>query len=202
MQIRLFDPRLDIQRVTELYCQCFAEPPWHERFDPTELRQSFEELVAWPEAIFLVGCQDDVVVAGAIGYATCRKRDISELVGDKDRAGFYVAELFVDSSMRKRGICARMNTMLLRLAWDFGFRRCSVRTSIDQPVIQRLFVGKLKFEIVAEEDVVSTKWIDGVEQDVPDKRIVMTGVIPDYDEAQRQLEANIGRSGCNPRWDE
>lgn len=61
-----------------------------------------------------------------------------------------------------------------------------------QTAVQHLFVARLGCGIVARQDVVSTKWIDGVEQQVPDTRVLMTGSIPDYraqnlfDEAARE----------------
>ena len=181
MQIRLFNPVTDMARVVELYQACFAEPPWNERYDPVELEAEFREMFAWPDAIFLVMESDGVVIAGAIGFNVCRKHDVCERIPDEDRNSFYVAELFVDPMGRQRGVCRKMNEALLQIAWRFGFRRASVRTSEAQTIIQHLFVDGMRFLIVNTQEVVSTKWIDGEEQQVPDRRVLMVGEIPGYD---------------------
>ncbi len=179
MTIRLIDPTRDMDRAIELYQTCFAEPPWNERFDEGELRAEFMEKLSWPDAIFLVAEDDDgQVIGGALGFHVCRKPDVCERIPDVDRNSFYVAELFVDPDARVRGVCRKMNSALLELARRFGYSRASVRTSVEQGIIRHLFVGGLEFTVVARQDVVSTKWIDGVEQQVPDTRVLMCGAIP------------------------
>ncbi len=181
MLVRPFNPATDMARVIELYQTCFAEPPWHERFNAGELEDEFREMLAWPDSIFLVMESDKVVMAGAIGFHVCRKRDVCERIPDGDRNSFYVAELFVDPTTRQHGVCRKMNEALLRIAWRFGFRRASVRTSEAQGIIQHLFVDGMHFRIVNRQDVVSAKWIDGKECQVPDRRVLMVGEIPIYD---------------------
>ena len=195
MKIQLFDLTRDLAAIRDLYAACFAEPPWCERFDMNELDAWFTEMTEWPDAIFLVGTEGDRIVAGAIGFNVCRKPGICELIGDTDRNSFYIAELFVDPTYRERGACQKLNEHMLRLASLFGYRRGSVRTSVSQPVIQHVFINKLGFEIVSRQDVVSTKWIDGVEQEVPDTRVIMTGTIRDYLAKQRLLEVRGFHSG-------
>ena len=56
-----------MDRVVSLYQQCFAEPTWHERFDPQELELEFKEMHTWPDAVFLVNEQGGIVTGGAIG---------------------------------------------------------------------------------------------------------------------------------------
>lgn len=178
MIVRSFNPASDMARVIELYQQCFAEPPWHERFEQTELESEFREMLAWPDKIFLVMESEGEVIAGAIGYHVCRKTDVCERIPDQDRNSFYIAELFVDPGTRQHGVCRKMNEALLRIAWRFGFRRASVRTSEAQSIIQHLFVDGMRFRIVNRQDVVSMKWIDGQQCQVPDRRVLMTGEIP------------------------
>jgi len=196
MQTRLFDPVRDLDRVLALYQQCFAEPPWFERFDPNELREEFVEMRAWPDAIMLVVEKDDQVIAGAFGFRVLRKPDVCALIPDEDRNSLYVAELFVDPGVRERGICRQLKERLLRLSWAFGYRRLSVRTSVNQPAIQKLFVGHLGAKIVAKQDVVSTKWIDDVEQQVPDTRILMTGALPNFPAIDQAAHDKREYEGC------
>jgi ribosomal protein S18 acetylase RimI-like enzyme len=195
MNIRLFDPARDMSALCALYTKCFAEPPWHEKFDIDELTAWFNELSKWPDTIFLVGTQNDRIVAGAIGFNVCRKPDVCELVADTDRNSFYIAELFVDSTYRKRGSCQRLTQHMLRLASLFGNRRASVRTHVSQPIIQHVFVTKLGFKIVARHKSGSTKRLDSFEQNDPDSRIIMTGNIRDHLAEQKQLVARGCHSG-------
>lgn len=195
MLVRLFNPATDTARVIELYQNCFAESPWHERFDAAELEAEFREMHTWPDTIFLVMESDGIVIAGAIGFHVCRKTDVCERIPDQDRNSFYVAELFVDPTTRQHGVCRKMNEALLRIAWRFGFRRASVRTSEAQAIIQHLFVDKMQFRIVNRQDVVSTKWIEGEERQVPDHRVLMVGEIPPYD--QEVHPTHVVRNECN-----
>lgn len=178
MSIRPINPKTDLDAVIVLYRECFAEPPWHEQFREEDLREEFQAILTWPDAIFLVDVDEaERIIGGAIGFHVCRKPDVCELLAQHEQNGFYVAELFVDSASRKRHVCQRLNETMLRIAQASGYMRASVRTSVNQPVIQHLFVDRLGFRVVAQQDVVSTKWIGGVKQQVPDRRVLMTGLI-------------------------
>jgi len=180
MPIRPFSPQSDTARVVALYLACFAEAPWFERFDPAQLETEFREILTWPDALFLVETDECGVIHGAaIGFHVCRKPDVCALIPQGDRNSFYVAELFVDPTTRTRKICTRLNETMLRIAQMSGYSRVSVRTSVAQLAIQHLFVERLGCLPVARQDVISTKWIDGVEQEVPDTRVIMVGAIPD-----------------------
>lgn len=196
MPIRPFNPQTDMECVVALYLACFAEPPWFERFDPAELEAEFREMLTWPDMLFLVETDGSGVIHGAsIGFHVCRKSDVCVLIPWGDRNSFYVAELFVDPTTRVRKICTRLNEAMLRIALSSGYSRVSVRTSVAQRAIQHLFVERLCCTIVARQDVVSTKWIDGVEQKVPDTRVLMTGEIHDYAK-QDQAHENNSFTGC------
>lgn len=196
MPIRPFNPQTDMERLVALYISCFAEAPWFERFDPRELEAEFLEMLTWPDTLFLVETDEDgMIIGAAIGFHVCRKADVCELIPQRDRNSFYVAELFVDSTRRTHGVCKRLNEAMLRIAQSTGYSRVSVRTSVAQATIQHLFVARLDCTIVARQDVISTKWIDGVEQQVPDTRVLMTGAIPDYAKRDRAHEDNM-YTGC------
>jgi len=197
MSIRPFNSETDMERIVALYRACFAEPPWFERFDPAELEAEFREICQWPDALFLVEIDEEGnIIGAAIGFHVCRKSDVCELIPQGDRNSFYVAELFVDPTRRTRGVCKRLNEAMLRIAQTSGYSRVSVRTSVAQTAIQHLFVARLCCTIVARQDVVSTKWIDGVEEQVPDTRVLMTGSIPDYARRDRAYEDNMF-TGCH-----
>ncbi len=178
MSIRYFDARCDMQSVIELYQQCFAEAPWHERFDPLELEKEFTQFHDSSSTIFLVYTDKEKVIGAAIGFDVQKKLDVFELLNRVDQQSIYVAELFVDSSARQRGLCSDLLGTLLMIASASGFLRMSVRTSTAQTIIQRVFLDKFGCSVVARQSVVSTKWLNDQEIQVPDERIVMTGAIP------------------------
>lgn len=179
MTIRPFVPEQDMQKVISLYTACFSEPPWYERFDEKELEEEFIEIFQWPESKFLVGLNEQgKIIGGAIGFHVCRKHDVYERLDHVDRNSFYISELFVHAPVRVRGVCRQLNRLLLDHALLNGYVRASVRTSVAQPAIVHIFVDRLGFHVVNQQDVVSTKWIDAEEVQAPDTRIIMTGTIP------------------------
>jgi GNAT superfamily N-acetyltransferase len=178
MTIVLFDPSRDMQSVVSLYQQCFAEPPWNERFDPNKLKAEFEEMLTWPDTRFLVSMREGKVIAATIGFHVRRKPDVLELLDPIDQKSFYAAELFVDPHARQCKVGSELLTILLSLARYQGLDRVTVRTSTAQSVVQHLFLDNLGCKIVVTQDVVSTKWLDGRELQVPDQRIIMAGRIP------------------------
>lgn len=165
----------DLEILIALYVACFREPPWCEAFLPEEVRADFDVILSWPETIFLVAEDDAGQVIGAgIGFHACRKADVWRLLPGADlRQSFYVAELFVDPSARTRGVCRSLTEALIDRARTGGFRALSVRTSVDQMVVRRLFVEMLGCREVATEEVVSRKMIGGEPVDVPDTRVLM-----------------------------
>lgn len=181
----------DLPRVIELYRTCFAEPPWYEVFDSIELEKEFMEMLSWSDCVFLVEERENKIVGVAIGFSIRRKPEVQALIrytlidqdiDDKDvlryAKGFYAAELFVDPSMRNRGICGELNKKMLREACAKKFDCVIARTSVDQPIIQHLYLNVLHCNVVAKQKTVSTKFIDGKSVVAPDTRVIMAGPIP------------------------
>lgn len=181
----------DLPHVIELYRTCFAEPPWYEVFDSVELEQEFTEMLTWSDCVFLVYEQRDKIVGCAIGFSIHRKPDVQALVintlidrdiGDKDvlryAKAFYAAELFVDPSTRNRGICGELNKKMLLEARAKKFDCVMARTSVNQLIIQHLYLDVLHCNVIAKQKTVSTKMIDGKEVLTSDMRVIMAGSIP------------------------
>lgn len=178
MDFRPFNIKTDLTAAVALFEQCFAEPPWHERFVTENITQWFTDLASQPDTIFLVVEDDSQIVGCSIAYALAGKSDVAELVDeDADRA-LYMAELFVAPTHRKHGIGVCLTDERFRIGWEQGFRRAVVRTSAVQGIIRSLYCEKYGFRLVNSQDVMSTKWIDEEEQEVPDTRVIMTGPIP------------------------
>ncbi len=172
MRIRPFTHE-DVSQAARLYCTCFAEPPWFESFDPREVTQEMEDILARTDAAAQVAVENGRVVGAAYGFDLATKDDVAALVRPAPPA-FYVSEIFVAPDRRVRGTARTMTQALLRQAAAAGYVDGAVRTSVDQPAILRLFAG-LGWTVAAEQTVVSPKLVDGQTVHAPDRRVILTG---------------------------
>lgn len=168
----------DFPTLAAMYKTCFREPPWFEEFTTEEILADFEKISEWSKTIFLVAEIESRVVGGVIAYDLKQKKEVDELVPD-NQSTIYTAEVFVDPHKRGYGIAKTLIFTHLALARIGGFTHLAVRTSIEQPIIHHIFCQILGAVVVAEQNVVSTKVLDGVPQKLPDKRIIMSGRIPE-----------------------
>lgn len=170
LTVRIFLPG-DIAAAAAIYCPSFAEYPWLEFFAVEDVEREMADVMTWPDAVMAVAEQDGRVVGAAYGFAVSRKPDVIALV-DVPPESFYVSEIFVDHAVRGRGIARSLvDNLLSRLP---GVAVGVVRTSVEQPIIQRLFAER-DWRIAAEQNVMSEKWVDGQKVVAPDRRIIMTG---------------------------
>jgi GNAT superfamily N-acetyltransferase len=165
----------DFPQLVTLYQNCFAEPPWFEAFDTTELLADFKEILSWPDAIFLACEIDGRIVGGATGFSVARKRDILECISYEYITGFYFADIFVNASLRNGGIGKKLVEARLQHARKLGFTHGIVRTSVQQPIVQHLYIDEFGYKIVATQETLSTKVVNGVTQVAPDTRVIMVG---------------------------
>jgi ribosomal protein S18 acetylase RimI-like enzyme len=178
MRPRNFNLNTDLAAVVALFERCFGEAPWFERFVTEEISQWFTQLAAESDTIFLVVEDQGQIVGCSIAHALAGKPDVAELVEEDPHRSLYMAELFVAPTHRQHGIGVQLTVERFRIGWERGYRRAVVRTSVVQGIIQSLYGEKYGFCVVNSQDVVSTKRIDGEEQEVPDTRVIMTGAIP------------------------
>ena len=174
MRIRRFN-LLDMAAVVMLYRVCYAEGPWFEFFDPKDVEEEFLEILSWIDSIFLV-CEDHGRIVGAsIGFPIEHKPDVLASILQTTSRGFYFADLFVDPSMRNRGIGKYLMQERYAMAMHLEYKIGIVRTSVAQPIIQHLYVDQLGYRIVAKQETLSTKVVDGVTQQATDTRVIMMG---------------------------
>ncbi len=166
----------DAASVASLYCNCFAEPPWFERFDAEVVATEFIDMTTWPDSVILIAENDQEIIGAISGYALHRRADIYKLIPDQISNGYYLAELFVRADQRRFGVAQK----LLDACWSSvkaqGYLEGVVRTSVNQPIIQHVF-KKLGFSVVARQKVASTKFLNGKETLVSDQRVIMRGRI-------------------------
>lgn len=162
----------DVSELTTLYCGCFAEPPWYEVHAPNEVSAEVHRVAQAPDATLAVALSCGAVIGAAWSYDFERKP--GETFGaDVPFHAVYIAEIFVGRETRGLGAARSLVKYLLEnTAHEYGV----VRTSVNQPVIIKLF-HELGWQIVARETVVSRKYKDGVLADIPDERVMMTGKV-------------------------
>lgn len=155
------------------YCLAFAEPPWFEVYTPADVEQEMQDVLSWDDTIAVAVFIDGRLVGVAYGFAVRRKPDVMALV-DVPPEAIYVSEVFVHPEFRGRGIARRLVDALLARTENGSVG--VVRTSVNQPIILRLFAER-GWEVAARQDVMSEKCIDGVTVTAPDTRVVMVGRI-------------------------
>lgn len=163
--------RSDIPAAAAIYCPSFAEYPWLEFFAVEDVEREIADVMTWPDAVMAVATINDRIVGAAYGFAVGRKPDVVALV-DVAPESFYVSEIFVDRTVRGRGIARQLVDDLLRRVPNLTTG--VVRTSVEQPIIQRLFQER-GWQIAAEQEVMSEKSIDGQKVTAPDYRVIMVG---------------------------
>ncbi len=173
IRIRRLSPN-DFQHLAEIYCICFAGKPWFEVYQAEEVADEIKEVYSWKDAVMVVAEVNDVVVGAAWSFSVWRKPDVMALV-NMHPIFPYISEIFVSPEHQGQGIAKRMVDRLLDCLVDIRFG--VVRTSVNQPIIIRMFEG-FGWKIVATENVVSNKCLNGVVQSAPDKRVILAGRIP------------------------
>ena len=176
----------DFPELVALYQNCFAEPPWFEVFDTDELLAEFKEILSWPDAIFLVCEHEGKIVGGATGFSITRKPDVLALIEKRYANAFYFADLFVNPAMRKQGIGKSLVQARYNLACFRDFAYGVVRTSVFQPIVRHMYLDQLGYKILAIQDTVSTKIIDGMKQEAPDARVIMAGRFPKREQTYKE----------------
>lgn len=166
----------DLPQIATLYVRCFAEPPWNEVFDASEVEKDFRDCLGWKDGVFIVGCDDRSgdIAGAAMGFALERHEGLPDEIRKCEQGAFYIAEIFVDSAHRARGVAGRMTEELIAGARVRGFKRGVVRTSIHQLIIQKMF-QKTGFLIVARQSVASTKSTGESTCVESDERIILVG---------------------------
>lgn len=167
----------DFPRIIELFEMCFEEAPWYEKFKPSEVHDDFLPNLVRSDAVFLVAEQESRIIGCTLGFDLRWKPDVRLLVGADWVGSFYSAELFVAREFRQQGIARRLVVERFVQAKMRGFRRAVVRTSVDQPYIRHLYAG-FDFIEIARQDVLSVKIADGEPCEMPDRRVILGGIIP------------------------
>jgi ribosomal protein S18 acetylase RimI-like enzyme len=166
----------DLRATVELYCRCFAEPPWFEQFDPREVQGDFLRVMQGINAILLVAEDAGAIRAAAVAFDLMGKGDVFQIVPETYREALYMSELFVDPAARRQGVGRKLTDERLRLGRDRGYACAVARTSANQPIIQEMYARR-GFQRVAEQDVLSCKMVNGQACVVADHRLILAGSI-------------------------
>lgn len=166
----------DATSAAELYCQCFAEEPWFEVFDPEVVAREFIEMLEWDDSILLVCRNGGRVVGMTVGYAMWRRQDIRDAIGVSsiDESDYYFAELFVHPDFRGEDMASLLWAARTKIARQEGFSRATGRTSEKQSIIIEMYLRR-GFKIVAKQNVTSSKVLGGKKEEVSDPRVILMG---------------------------
>ncbi len=136
----------------------------------------FDEVLRWPETIFLVARDLDGRPIGAgIAFGAVRKKWLRAHLAEQVQFTLFISELFVDPAHRGRGVCRDLVVRLFQAAREAGFREILVSTSVHQEVIRHLFVHHFGFQVIAEEDYASIRALPDAQ--IPTRRVLMRGFI-------------------------
>lgn len=165
----------DLEDLTRIYVEAFLEPPWREAYSPDEVRSTFDEVLRWPETIFLVARDEKGRPIGAgIAFGAFRKKWLGAHLAERVHSTLFVSELFVGPAHRGRGACRGLAEGLLLRARNAGYAEAAVSTSVHQASIRRLF-SSLGFCEVAEEDYASRRALP--DATLPTRRVLLRGIV-------------------------
>lgn len=170
--------REDFAILAPLYVRSFAEPPWGEENDEAEVLIDFERYIKSRLTVFSSAVTDQTVVGAAVAFPIWEMPSVSRLLSEREREDLYMAELFVAPTHRQRRAGYLLTLVRMVAGQEMGFRRFTVRTSIHQPAIIRLYTHHFGATIAAHDEVISPKLIDGHRVMAPDTRVILVGDIP------------------------
>ncbi len=166
----------DLEDLIRIYVEAFREPPWREIHAPEEVRATFDEVLRWPETIFLVARDLEGRPIGAgIAFGAVRKKWLRPHLAERMHHALFISELFVDPAHRDRGVCRELVVGLFHAAREAGYTEILVSTSVHQMAIRHLFVRRFGFREIAEEDYASLRNLS--DAPLPTRRVLMRGFI-------------------------
>lgn len=149
-----------LRECAELYCEIWKEPPWNEDFWTVErVMKDIKQQMRRLNAIgFLAFCEGKVI-GFTWGYEVSKK-DLREISGvetldvlfERGSRVFYIDELGVSSSFRRRGVGKQLSETLIATVRNSCEIRCfTLRTDIKAVAARNLYT-KLGFSDLSIRD--------------------------------------------------
>ncbi|MEC7984518.1 MAG: GNAT family N-acetyltransferase [Myxococcota bacterium] len=158
------------------YQTIFADPPYNERFFPSEAEAVIYKNLQTPEHITLLCVQDELVVG--FGFAVpvhSRSAVIQKLRGLIPVSNsFYLAELGILEQYRRRGLGRALTEHRLRLINAQKYSYAVLRTSVVKDSSYRMFLN-MQFEDMGVYTEVSSRRTDGKVR--TDRRLYLTRML-------------------------
>lgn len=146
------------QKVAELYCEIWKEPPWNESFWTVKgVISDIKKEMAHPLAAMLIvmgmnGSLQGEYVGFTWGYEVSRD-DLRKISGTNaldhifanGAKVFYIDELGVRPSARDQGIGKRLSRALIQIARNRGCTRAVLRTDVEAKAARAVY-AKIGFE--------------------------------------------------------
>lgn len=162
-EIQEFEEK-EYQKVADLYCDIWKEPPWNEDFWTTEkVISDIQKEMAHPWATMLIitvmnGSLQNKCAGFTWGYEVSLN-DLREISGtdalDKifsnGKRVFYIDEFGVRSVVRNQGIGKRLSNTLVQRAQDIGCTIITLRTDIEAQAAKAVY-SKIGFEEINVHD--------------------------------------------------
>jgi GNAT superfamily N-acetyltransferase len=177
------------------YQDIFSDPPYNERFFPSEAEGIFRNFLDTPDNITILAVRGMSQVVGfGIAVPAIHKADVTRALHGLIPlpATFYLAELGVLSSWRRSGLGRELIAMRLALIDRARYHNVVLRTSAVRNSSYDMYLS-MGFEDMGVYMEVPARRVDGAVS--TDRRLFLCRVLPPPDEAEEVHDPLTWREG-------
>lgn len=131
--------RSSIETVVGLCSKCDDSPSLVEYWPAEQIEKDLKSEIARKDSIVLVAEHDRSIVGATVGYAGVPEDRKDFLKSRFDGNSFYIDELVVDASARRKGTGYALSTGLIREAQKKGYSQIFLRTNRFNPAAVNLY---------------------------------------------------------------
>jgi GNAT superfamily N-acetyltransferase len=133
--------------VASVYVDCFAQEPWCEIFEPSEVLATFQRMLAIKDVVFLVAQANEGHILGAtISFPLEHHKEVTRALINRGRAAagatMYCSELFVSPKHQARGVGGRLFDTATGIAMGMGYAHRVLRTSAEHERLLRFYAAR------------------------------------------------------------
>jgi ribosomal protein S18 acetylase RimI-like enzyme len=149
-----------LDKCVKLYCEIWKEPPWNEIWNIKKVKKNARKEMQRLNANGFLAINSSIKVIGFTwGYEVLRE-DLQKISGANNldfifKNGeriFYIDELGVHSSFRRRGIGERLSCYLISAARNYGKIRCFILRTDTKAIAAKGLYNKLGFNDLYVKD--------------------------------------------------
>jgi|GEM_PF-6204403 GNAT superfamily N-acetyltransferase len=159
-------------QLINLYIKCFAEYPWNENYTYSKVEQWFNSMLKYENLILLICTKANIVLGATFCFPAGYQQEISDCipVDIKKENVIYLAETFVDSDYRRKGIATLFHDEKIGIAKEKAFEYVIETTSANSKMFP--LMKKRGFEVINKKKRIVTRLIKGQLIKVPDERVI------------------------------